>query len=57
MSALFDGELEEQADKDAERARELVADALNKNTVMYRTFGADRILAAAQVYATLATRA
>lgn len=46
----------EQADDDAREARDLVSEALDKNSQGYRFMGCERLLAAAQVYATLATR-
>lgn len=45
-----------ERDADAGRARDLVADSMDKSSAMYRLHGADRLLAAAQVYATLAMR-
>ena len=58
MSALFDGDLpEEQGNPDADRARRLVDLAFDKSSVEYRAHGADRLLTAAQVFATLASRA
>lgn len=40
----------------SEKAWDLVEAALNPSSVLYRNHGPDRLLAAAQVYATLATR-
>lgn len=42
---------------DANRARELVKEALDYNSSLRRQHSSERLLAAAQVYATLATRA
>lgn len=47
----------ERADEDAEKARELVEAALDTESRQVYLHGVDRLLAAAQVYATLATRA
>lgn len=46
----------EQHDEDARRARELVEAAFDPTSLHYRNVGPDRLLAAAQVYATLSTR-
>lgn len=47
---------ERQAEADADEARKLVQSVLNGTGDLYRTVGADRLLAAAAVYATLALR-
>ncbi len=47
----------EQRKRDAARARELVEAALDFHSELYRTHGADRLLRAAQVHATLAASA
>ncbi len=41
---------------DGRRARELAEAALDRSNQQYRTIGPDRLLAAAMVYATLASR-
>ena len=46
----------DQSKADAQKARELVEAALDPQSVLYPAHGPDRLLAAAQVYATLATR-
>lgn len=40
----------------SEKAWDLVEGALDPSSLLYREHGPDRLLAAAQVYATLATR-
>lgn len=46
-----------QFDNDDERARVLVRGALNPHSPLRRDHSVDQLIAAAQVYATLATRA
>lgn len=46
--------VEDQREQDELRAHELVEAALDPHTRLYRDHGPDRLLAAAQVYATLA---
>lgn len=45
-----------QREQDAALARRYATDALTPKSQMYRDHGPDRLLAAAQVYATLSTR-
>lgn len=47
----------EQANRDAARARQLAEGALDATSALYHRHGSENLLAAAQVYATLATRA
>lgn len=42
--------------EDASRAREYAKAAVDPHSALYRTIGPDRLLALAQVYATLSTR-
>jgi hypothetical protein len=46
-----------QSDKDASTARNLAELAQSPSSAAHRTTGPDRLIALAQVYATLATRA
>lgn len=46
----------EESSLDAEQARRFVEAAFNPSFMLYRDHGPDRLLAAAQVYATLSTR-
>lgn len=48
--------LQEQREEDARKARALVEDTLAKQGHRYRLHGPEVMLAAAQVYATLAAR-
>jgi len=53
---LTEREVALQADEDAEIARTYVMAALDPRQTLYRDHGPDRLLAAAQVHATLAAR-